>query len=49
MPDARKKLGPRLKEAKLRLTTSSNRFRVSVSVFNDMHDIDRLLTVLGHA
>ena len=49
MPDARKRLGPRLKEAKLRLTTTTNRFRVSVSVFNDVHDIDRLLTVLGHA
>jgi selenocysteine lyase/cysteine desulfurase len=49
MPDARKKLGARLKEANLRLTTTTNRFRVSVSVFNDMHDVDRLLGVLGHA
>ena len=32
-----------------RLTLAANRFRVSVSVFNDMHDIERLLAVLGHA
>lgn len=49
LADARRKLGPRLKEAKIRMTVSSNRFRVSVSVFNDHKDIDRLLAVLGHA
>jgi selenocysteine lyase/cysteine desulfurase len=31
----------------VKITTSSNRFRVSVSVFNDMADIDRLLAALG--
>ena len=48
-PDARKTLGARLKDARVRLTLAANRFRVSVSVFNDMHDIERLLAVLGHA
>jgi len=48
-PDARKKLGPRLKEAKIHVTLGANRFRVSVSVFNSMQDIDKLLAVLGHA
>jgi selenocysteine lyase/cysteine desulfurase len=47
--DARQRLTPRLKEAKIRMTLAANRFRVSVSVFNTMHDIDRLLAVLGHA
>lgn len=49
LADARKKLTPRLKEAKIRMTMAANRFRVSVSVFNDHKDIDRLLAVLGHA
>jgi selenocysteine lyase/cysteine desulfurase len=48
-PGARKTLAPRLKEAKIRLTTAANRFRVSVSVFNSMSDVDRLLSVLGTA
>jgi selenocysteine lyase/cysteine desulfurase len=48
-PGARKILAPRLKEAKIRLTTAANRFRVSVSVFNSMSDVDRLLSVLGTA
>ena len=39
-------LADRLKAANIRLTTSQNRFRVSVSVFNDMNDIDRLLEAL---
>jgi selenocysteine lyase/cysteine desulfurase len=49
LADARKMLAPRLKEAKLRMTLGVNRFRVSVSVFNTMQDIDRLISVLGHA
>jgi selenocysteine lyase/cysteine desulfurase len=48
-PGARKVLAPRLKDAKIRLTTGTNRFRVSVSVFNSMSDIDRLLSALGTA
>ena len=41
------RLGPKLLAAKVKITTSSNRFRVSVSVLNDMADIDRLLAALG--
>ncbi|HET6564994.1 MAG TPA: aminotransferase class V-fold PLP-dependent enzyme [Xanthomonadales bacterium] len=49
LENARGTLGPKLREANIRTTVSSNRFRVSVSVFNDMGDIDRLLDVLGRA
>ena len=49
LADARKVLTSRLKEAKLRMTLAQNRFRVSVSVFNTMQDIDRLLSTLGRA
>jgi selenocysteine lyase/cysteine desulfurase len=38
-----------LNAAKVKITTASNRFRISVSVFNDMTDIDRLLAALGRA
>jgi selenocysteine lyase/cysteine desulfurase len=46
LEDARR-LAPRLQEAKIRMTVSRNRFRVTPSVFNDMADIDALLRVLG--
>lgn len=46
MKDARAKLGDLLKDNDVRITVSANRFRVSVSLFNDMNDIDRLLEVL---
>ncbi|MDH0867350.1 aminotransferase class V-fold PLP-dependent enzyme [Mitsuaria sp. GD03876] len=46
LPNARQALGPVLSEAKVRITLSANRFRVSVSVFNDQDDIDRLLAAL---
>lgn len=49
LENARQTLGPKLREANIRTTVSSNRFRISVSVFNDMADIDRLLEVLGQA
>lgn len=49
LADAAKTLGPRLHAAQIKITTASNRFRVSVSVFNDMSDIDRLLAALGRA
>jgi selenocysteine lyase/cysteine desulfurase len=49
LADARKALADRLKEAKIRMTLGANRFRVSVSVFNTMQDIDRLLSALGRA
>ena len=46
LKDARGKLAESLKAANIRITVSQNRFRVSVAVFNDMNDIDRLLDVL---
>lgn len=46
MKDARARLGQILRDKNIRMTVSSNRFRVSVSVFNDMNDIDRLLEAL---
>lgn len=46
MKDARAKLSELLKKANVRLSVSQHRFRVSVAVFNDMNDIDRLLAVL---
>jgi len=46
LADARRKLGPRLKEEKIRMTLGANRFRVSISVFNGPQDIDHLLSVL---
>lgn len=46
MKDARAKLGELLKEANVRISLSQHRFRVSVAVFNDMNDVDRLLEVL---
>lgn len=49
LKDARAKLGDLLARNDLRLTVSANRFRVSLSVFNDMNDIDRLLAVLPKA
>ncbi len=49
LQDARNVLGKRLSDAKVKITVSSNRFRVTPSVFNDMGDIERLLDALGHA
>ncbi len=46
---ARVKLDQQLTAAKVKITVSENRFRVSTSVFNDMNDIDRLLDSLGTA
>ena len=40
-------LAPRFEEAKVRITLSRNRFRITPSVFNDIDDIERLLRVLG--
>lgn len=46
LKDARRKLGDLLAKADIRMTVSQNRFRVSLAVFNDMNDVDRLLAVL---
>jgi selenocysteine lyase/cysteine desulfurase len=45
-PDA-ERLASRLARAKVKITLSRNRFRLSPSVFNDMDDIDRLLEALS--
>ncbi|TWB22277.1 selenocysteine lyase/cysteine desulfurase [Nitrospirillum bahiense] len=47
--NAREKLGAKLAAAKIKMTVSANRFRVTPSVFNDHTDIDQLLAALGHA
>ena len=49
LENARDALSPKLEAAKVHITVSRNRFRVTPSVFNDMSDIDRLLEVLGRA
>lgn len=49
LPDAYGTLGPRLKQANIKISLSRNRFRVTPSVFNDMEDVDRLLAALGTA
>ena len=46
LKDARAKLGDLMKAANIRITVSQNRFRVSLAVFNDMNDVDRLLSAL---
>lgn len=46
LKDARKKLPEALNKADVKITVSQHRFRASVSVFNDMNDIDRLLAAL---
>lgn len=49
LKDARAKLRDPLAKANVRITVSQHRFRASVSVFNDMNDIDRLLSALPKA
>jgi selenocysteine lyase/cysteine desulfurase len=44
--DARRKLPPILDKANVKITVSQHRFRASLSVFNDMNDVDRLLAAL---
>jgi selenocysteine lyase/cysteine desulfurase len=46
LKDARRKLPALLEKANVRITVSQNRFRPSISIFNDMNDIDRLLAAL---
>jgi selenocysteine lyase/cysteine desulfurase len=46
---ARERLSAPLKAAKVQITVSRNRFRVSPSVFNTMDDIERLLAALPRA
>lgn len=46
LKDARKTLPPLLDKAGVKITVSQHRFRPSLSVFNDMNDVDRLLAAL---
>lgn len=46
LPDVRKRLSERLNAADIHIMLSSDRFRISPSVFNGMDDIDRLLDAL---
>jgi selenocysteine lyase/cysteine desulfurase len=43
---AEERLAARLDSAKVKITLLPNRFRVGVSIFNDMNDVDRLLSAL---
>jgi selenocysteine lyase/cysteine desulfurase len=49
LKDARKKLPALLDKANVKMTVSQHRFRASMSVFNDMNDVDRLLAALPKA
>ncbi|MDO8901644.1 MAG: aminotransferase class V-fold PLP-dependent enzyme [Phenylobacterium sp.] len=46
LKDARAKLAEPMSQASIRLGLSTHRFRVSLAVFNDMNDVDKLLSVL---
>jgi selenocysteine lyase/cysteine desulfurase len=46
LKEARTKLAERMKTANVRISISQHRFRVSLAVFNDMNDVDRLLETL---
>jgi selenocysteine lyase/cysteine desulfurase len=45
-PAAEKRFAARLKQANVSVTLSGERLRVSPSLFNDMHDVDNLLSAL---
>ena len=46
LKDARAKLAQRMADANVRITISRHRFRISVGVFNDAADIEKVLAVL---
>lgn len=46
LKDARTKLTERMTAANIRMSISQHRFRVSLAVFNDMNDVDRLLSAM---
>jgi selenocysteine lyase/cysteine desulfurase len=45
--DARGRLAPKLKEAKINIQLYENRFRISPSVYNSISDIEKLIDVLS--
>jgi selenocysteine lyase/cysteine desulfurase len=46
-PDAEQRFGARLQQARVSVTLSGDRVRISPSLFNDMRDVDRLLGALS--
>jgi selenocysteine lyase/cysteine desulfurase len=46
-PDAEQRFAARLKQANVSVTLSGERMRISPSFFNDIHDLDRLLSALA--
>jgi selenocysteine lyase/cysteine desulfurase len=46
-PNAETRFAARLKQANVSVTLSGERLRVSPSLFNDVHDVDRLLGALS--
>ena len=46
LKDAESRLAERMKKADVQLTLLTNRIRISVSTFNTMNDVDRLLGAL---
>ena len=46
-PDAERRFAARLKQANVSVTLSGERMRISPSFFNDIHDVERLLTALA--
>ena len=45
--DAKNKLGPKLKEAKINIQLYDNRIRISPSIYNSLSDIEKLINVLS--
>jgi len=45
--DAEKRFGPRLKQANVSVTIGGDRIRISPSLYNDMRDVERLLSALS--
>ncbi len=46
-PNAEQRFAARLKQANVSVTLGGDRLRVSPSLFNDLHDVDRLLNALS--
>lgn len=45
--DAKSKLAPKLKEAKINIQLYDNRIRISPSIYNSLADIEKLIDVLS--
>ncbi|MES2175406.1 MAG: aminotransferase class V-fold PLP-dependent enzyme [Pseudomonadota bacterium] len=49
LPNAKTRLADPLAKAQVRLSLHDHHFRIAPSIFNDMHDVDRLLAALPRA